>query len=353
MENLALFYPQGHQAHYESGHPERPDRIEVVRRALDNVGWWDAFLQVPPLTLPLEFLQSVHDARYLEELESTCRDGLHLDLDTYTTPASWQLALNAAGGAAAVAEAVWKAGVRNTAGNELRGFALSRPPGHHAERDRGMGFCLLNNMAVAAQYLTSYPMADFPNAKRIAIVDLDLHHGNGTQDIFLQRNDVLFISTHQSPLYPGTGILEETGAGAGLGYTVNLPFPPATGDTGYKAALEEIILPLLDLYLPEIILVSLGFDAHWRDPLGHLMLTAAGYGSLIKYLVDWSDTNCRSRIAVVMEGGYDSLSVAACALASVAALLGEPFNDTIGPPPRPEGKSWQPVIQRAKEIWRL
>jgi len=353
MENLVLFYPQGHQAHYENGHPERPERIEVVRRALDNLGWWEPFNHAQPASLPIEFLQTVHEASYLKFLEEACRGGLNLDQDTFTTPASWQLALNAAGGSAAVAEAVWRAGVGDPEGKKLRGFALSRPPGHHAERGRGMGFCLLNNMAVAAQYVTSYPLAGIPNAKRVAIVDLDLHHGNGTQDIFWRRNDVLFISTHQSPLYPGTGMLEEVGSGAGLGYTLNLPFPPATGDNGYRAGMEEIILPMLDKFSPEIILVSAGFDSHWRDPLGHLMLTAAGYGSLIKYLVDWSDLNCRSRIALVMEGGYDSLSVAACALASVAALLGEPFKDTVGPPPRPEGKSWQTMIKRAKENLRL
>jgi acetoin utilization deacetylase AcuC-like enzyme len=353
MENLVLFYPQGHQAHYEPGHPERPERIEVVRRALESVGWWDSFQHTPPLSLPIEFIQTVHDTRYLKLLEDASRRGLNLDQDTFTTAASWQLAINAAGGAAAVAAAVWKVGANNNTSGKLRGFALSRPPGHHAERGRGMGFCLLNNIAVAAQYLTSYPMDEIPNAERVAIIDLDLHHGNGTQDIFWRQNNVLYISTHQSPLYPGTGMLEERGAGAGLGYTLNLPFPPATGDNGYRAAMEEIILPMLDRFLPEMILVSLGLDAHWRDPLGHLMLTAAGYGALIKYLVGWSDQHCGSRIALVMEGGYDSLSVAACALASVAALLGEIFYDTIGSPPRPEGKSWQSVIQHAKEIWQL
>jgi acetoin utilization deacetylase AcuC-like enzyme len=353
MENLVLFYPQGHQAHFENGHPERPERVEVVRRALDNAGWWEPFSKIPPLSLPGEFLQTVHDARYLELLENACRDGLYLDLDTFTTPASWQIALNAAGGAAAVAEAVWRAGADNLSSKRLRGFSLSRPPGHHAGRESGMGFCLLNNIAIAAQYLISYPLAGIPNVDRVAIIDFDLHHGNGTQDIFWRRNDVLYISTHQSPLYPGTGMFEERGAGAGLGYTLNLPFPPSTGDTGFRAAMEEVILPILDRYKPEMILVSVGFDAHWRDPLGHLMLTADGYGSLIQYLVDWSDVNCRSRIVLVMEGGYDSLSVAACALASVAALLGEPYHDTIGPPHRPEGKSWRAVIERAKETWRL
>lgn len=350
MENLVLFYPKGHQAHFEPGHPERPERIEVVRRAMELSGWWEPFQKLEPLSLTEQFLSTVHSARYLNTLQKACQSGQRLDEDTYTTQATWQLALNAAGGTAAVAEAVWHAGA---AGRRMRGFALSRPPGHHAERDQGMGFCLLNNIAVAAQHLVSGQMKGNPNARKVAIVDLDLHHGNGTQDIFWERDDVFFISTHQNPLYPGTGALEERGKGAGYGYNLNLPFPPATGDAGFKAAMDRIILPILDRYQPEMILVSLGFDPHWRDPLGHLMLSAAGIGCLVKSLVDWADMNCRSRIALVMEGGYDSASVSASALASVAAMLGEPITDPLGPSPRPEGKSWQTVLAHALQLWNL
>jgi acetoin utilization deacetylase AcuC-like enzyme len=353
MENLVFFYPQGHQAHFKAGHPERPERIEVARQALETAGWWEPFTKISPVVLPYEFIETVHDAGYLKYLQHACQNAADLDEDTYTTPASWRLALNALGGAAALAEAVWRAGSNGAPGERMRGFAIPRPPGHHAEYARGMGFCLTNNIAAAAEYLISFPMAGAPNADRVAIVDLDLHHGNGTQDIFWRRDDVLFISTHQSPLYPGTGALTEIGAGPGYGYTVNLPFPPATGDQGYRAALDEIIIPLMSRFKPDMILVSLGFDAHWRDPLGHLMLTAAGLGGLLKILTNWADLHCQSRIALVMEGGYDAHSVAACALASVAALLGEPIMDTIGPSPRPEGKSWQGILRRAREIWQV
>lgn len=353
MDKIVIFYPAGHQAHFEAGHPERPERVEVVRRALETAGWWDPFERLAPIDLDDNILHSVHSPTYLAELRSICQRGANLDIDTYTTPETWRLAMNAAGGTAAVAADIWKGNSITDRDDNLRGFALSRPPGHHAEYNRGMGFCLINNIAVAAQYLLAGLSEGAKKPDRLAIIDLDLHHGNGTQNIFWSRKDVLFISTHQSPLYPGTGMIEEMGEGAGYGFTVNLPLPPATGDQGYRTAMEEIILPILSRHEPDMILVSAGFDPHWRDPLGHLMLTAAGYGDLIKSLVDWSDKNCHSKITLVMEGGYDSLSVAACALSSVAALLGEPLRDTIGPPPRPEGRSWQSVIRRAKEIWQL
>jgi acetoin utilization deacetylase AcuC-like enzyme len=353
MVDLIYYYPQGHQAHHADGHPERPERIDIVQRALHEIGWWDPYPCLPPAELSLDFIQTIHDPVYLTTLQVACQKGIQLDPDTYTTPASWQLAFNAAGGAAAVAEAVWNSGAIGDHMQFVRGFALSRPPGHHAERGRGMGFCLLNNVAIAAEHLLSGQLANSPNANRVAIIDLDLHHGNGTQDIFWGRDDVFYISTHQSPLYPGTGFLEEMGERQGYGYNLNLPFPPGTGDSGYHSAMDEVILPVLDRFQPQILLVSLGFDPHWRDPLGHLMLTSAGYGVILKSLVTWADRNCQGRIVYVMEGGYDPLSVAACAQASVAALLGVEAVDPLGPPPRPEGKSWQPVISRAKSLWQL
>jgi acetoin utilization deacetylase AcuC-like enzyme len=352
MNNLYMFYPTGHEAHIDPGHPESPERVKTVRRALEDAGWWQLFPKLEPLDLSLDFLKTVHKPNYIDWLPDFCQRGENVDGDTYTTPASWRLALNAAGGAAAIAEAVWKLDPA-TGGSTGRGFALTRPPGHHATRAIGMGFCLLNNIAIAAEYLLSHPMKDAPNARRLAIVDLDLHHGNGTQDIFWQRGEVLFISTHQSPLYPGSGSLEETGAGAGAGFTVNLPFPPGTGDAGYRAAMDQVILPLLDRFQPDMLLVDCGFDPHWRDPLGHLLLSAAGYGGLIQSLVDWADKYCHGRIALFLEGGYDTQALAACTLSVTAALLGEPITDALGPSPRPEGKSWQPVVERAKSIWRL
>jgi acetoin utilization deacetylase AcuC-like enzyme len=346
MDQLVYFYPEGHSAHFEQGHPERPERVEVLRQALEEVGWWQGYPHLAPLILPPDLLTSVHTQEYLTLLQFACQRGSHLDMDTYTTTASWQLALNAAGGAAAVAGAVWQ-------GSAQRGLALCRPPGHHAMSDRGMGFCLLNNIALAAEYLLRLPVTIAPRATRLAIVDLDLHHGNGTQEIFWERDDVLYISTHQSPLYPGTGRLEERGSGVGAGLTANFPLPPLTGDQGFRAVMEELILPLLDRYAPQMVLVSFGFDPHWRDPLGNLCLTGQGIYSLIKSLVDWTDQNAGGKIALCLEGGYDLEAGRSSIKAVTTALLGEAWTDEPDSPPYPEGAAWQSVVRTAKQLWSL
>jgi acetoin utilization deacetylase AcuC-like enzyme len=343
---LAIYYPSGHQAHAELGHPERPERVEALRQTLQASGDWEAAQQLAPLPLSLDFLGRLHRPAYLESLQQACQRGAHLDGDTYTTTASWQLALNAAGGAAALAQAVWTGQVR-------RGLALTRPPGHHATAGRGMGFCLINNIAVAAGYLLQQPDGAAGPAQRLAIVDLDLHHGNGTQDIFWQSGELLFISTHQLPLYPGTGRLEETGAGPGSGCTANLPLPPYTGDQGFRAAMDEVILSLLDRFEPQMILVSFGFDTHWRDPLGQLLLSAEGYYGLLRSLAMWSEAHCAGKLALFLEGGYDLLAGQACVEAAMAALMDRPFHDPLGPAPEGESGGWQDVVRRAKQIWKL
>lgn len=339
--DIVYFYPEGHPEHYEYGHPERPERVETIRKSLLEAGWWESGLHTGPVDIDEEILTGIHNPRYIEILEEACRQGMHLDMDTYTTPHSWKLALNAAGGSIAVADCVWK-------GKSRRGFSLSRPPGHHATSDRGMGFCLLNNVAMAAEYLLKKA-----GAHRLAIVDTDLHHGNGTQDIFWRRADVFYISTHQYPLYPGSGGLEEIGSGAGEGFTANIPLPPGSGDKAFDNIFDNIILPLLDRYMPEMILVSFGFDPHWRDPLGHLQLSALGYHNQVAKLARWADDNCGHRIALFLEGGYDLDAAAVCGQAVVAALLGLKWHDPLGPSPRPEGASWQMITSRARKIWGL
>jgi acetoin utilization deacetylase AcuC-like enzyme len=343
MHDLVLFYPEGHEAHAEPGHPERPERVEAIRAALQEQGWWDPYPRLLPMVLPEAVLVGVHSTAYLERLKQVCWRGAHFDLDTYTRPASWELALNAAGGAASVAAAVWQRAAR-------RGFALTRPPGHHATRDRAMGFCLLNNVAVAAEYLIQEE-----GAERLAIVDLDLHHGNGTQDIFYERGDVFYFSTHQSPLYPGTGSLEETGSGPGEGTNANFPLPPFSGDLAFRTVMDELILPLLDRFDPQMILVSYGFDPHHADPLGNLRLTAEGYEGLVESLADWSDQNCEGRISLVLEGGYDLGAARSCTLAVVGALLGFPYQggEATVTTAVQEGTAWQSMVRRAKSLWDL
>jgi len=340
-KELVFYYPDGHQAHYEKGHPERPERVETIRQALVSAGWWDSYPHIEPLEPGAELLESVHHKSYLDTLQIYSRHSQRLDMDTYTTPDSWQLALNAAGGALATAAHVWQ-------GQARRGFALCRPPGHHATPARGMGFCLLNNIALVAEYLQHYE-----GAQRLAIIDLDLHHGNGTQEIFWRREDVFYISTHQSPLYPGTGQLNETGAGPGVGKTANFPLPPGTGDQAFNIIMNEFILPLLERHQPEMLLVSFGFDPHWRDPLGQLQLSAKAYGELITALVGLADRYCAGRIALFLEGGYDLDAAFACGQAVTAALLCLPWEDPLGPSSRPEGKSWQIVAREARQIWGL
>jgi acetoin utilization deacetylase AcuC-like enzyme len=340
MEDIIYFYPDGHSAHYEPGHPERPERVEAIRSTLDTEGLWQPYRKVTPLDLDQALIQSVHSPAYLNLLEMTCRRSGHLDMDTYTTSASWNLAHHAAGGAAAMAASIWE-------GLSTRGFALTRPPGHHAMHGQGMGFCLLNNIAIAAEFvLKNYPVS------RLAIVDLDLHHGNGTQDIFWTRDDVFYVSTHQAPFYPGTGRLYDIGGSAGEGWTANFPLPAGSGDAAFQAIMDELILPLLDRKKPEMILVSYGFDPHWMDPLGQLRMTAGGYAHLISKLCTWADGHCNGKIGLVLEGGYDLTAANACSLAVVSALLGKGWIDPY-PYPYPVDDRWMAMFEEAKVLWNV
>jgi acetoin utilization deacetylase AcuC-like enzyme len=341
MDDLVFFYPEGHDAHVEYGHPERPERVEIIRNNLEETGLWEVYPHLEPRLVPRNILEMVHDPAYLAALEKASSLGQRLDMDTYTTTASWGLALKAAGGGVAIANAVWQR-------ESKRGFAMTRPPGHHATRTRGMGFCLLNNVALASEFLLSQA-----GATRLAIVDLDLHHGNGTQDIFWTRDDVLYISTHQYPHYPGSGSLTEIGSGQGKGATVNFPMPPMSGDRAFSTVMDQVILPVLDRFMPEMILVSYGFDTHWLDPLGQLLLSAAGYGGLVARLVGWADRHCEGRIALFLEGGYDLDAAVVCTQAVLAALLGVEWVDPIGPSPIPEGDTWEDVLKHGQKLWGL
>ncbi|KAA3648633.1 MAG: histone deacetylase [Chloroflexi bacterium] len=341
MHEIVYFYPAGHEAHAEYGHPERPERVEAIKSNFKDAGLWEPYPKLEPVELADDVLHKVHEPGYLERLQNAIEAGQrHIDADTYLTPESWQLALNAAGGAAAVAMAVWS-------GEAKRGFALPRPPGHHATPNRAMGFCLLNNDAIAAQAILS------AGAERVAIVDFDIHHGNGTQDIFWERADVLFISTHQYPLYPGTGLLNEAGSGAGKGTTVNLPLPPYSGDTALMACMQEIMIPQLERYQPEMLLITAGFDAHWRDPLGHLLASADGFGKIMSMLTKWADDNCQGRIAMMLAGGYDVEAGAVSALAATQSMLGAEWQDPIGSSQIAEEDHWRDMLEQAHQIWKV
>jgi acetoin utilization deacetylase AcuC-like enzyme len=341
INDFIYFYPTGHTKHFQNGHPERPERVESIRQSLETKGWWDKFPKIEPIPLPDEVLYEVHESQYLSKVHELSTRGNWFDMDTYSTQSSYDLAIKAAGGAAAVASQVWRRKSR-------KGFALTRPPGHHATSNRAMGFCLVNNIAVAAQYLLQ-----LERASRLAVIDLDLHHGNGTEKIFYNRDDVFYMSTHQSPLYPGTGNLGDTGSGEGMRYNANFPLPPLSGDRAFTSVMNELIIPLLDSYKPEMILVSYGFDTHWRDPLGNLLLSAGVYRYLIQSLNDWSDQHCNGRIALFLEGGYDLEAARMCSQAVVAALLGEKWEDTLGTAPKTEDNKWLNMLHQAKQLWNL
>ena len=338
MPNIAYFYPSGHEKHALPGHDERPERVETIRKSLDDAGYWKPGLQVRPELLADDILRAIHTEELLDTVRRHSELELNIDADTYLTKETWRLALNAAAGTAAVARAVWKA-------EADCGFALSRPPGHHVTRSHPMGFCLLNNIALSAECLLNQHRAE-----RLAIIDMDVHHGNGTQDIFYDRGDVLFISTHQSPLYPGTGSISERGLGEGEGLNVNIPLPPGSGDNAFDAVYGDFVPTVLDRYKPEMLLVSFGFDSHWKDPLANLLVSAEGYGNAVRSLTEWAAINCAGRIALVLEGGYDLQAAADCALAATAALLGDKITDSMGPSEQPENSDWKNVFDRLQQV---
>ena len=288
-----------------SAHPERPERAAAVARVLGEV---DA-LRLPARPATMDELARVHTAGYLGELERTLpgRAGW-IDADTYHSERSWDAALAAAGAATTLALA-------SLDGRARRGFAAVRPPGHHATADQAMGFCLLNNVAVAAA------AARAAGAARVAIVDWDVHHGNGTEAIFDADPAVLYVSTHQSPLYPGTGPATHTGAAAARGATINVPLPEGSGDQDLAVAFDRVVVPALRAFRPDLILVSAGFDLHEADPLAGLTVSTAGVGRMAAALRALADEVCDGRIVCVLEGGYDLGALAACARATMDALI--------------------------------
>ena len=296
-------------------HPERPERLEAARRGVARCEARGVrALALAPRDALDEELARIHNPAYLADLARLAGHYAALDADTYLAPASVAAARRAAGGAIALAEVLMAAGE----GDPRQGVALLRPPGHHATRDQGMGFCLLNNVAAAA----SAALAG--GASRVAVVDWDVHHGNGTQDIFWTDDRVLFISLHEHPLYPGTGAAREVGEGAGLGFTINVPLPAASNDAVYRLAFEEIVLPAVRRFRPDLVLISAGFDAHARDPLASMMLTEPGYAWMAASLRAVADEHAGGRLGVVLEGGYDLTAIETSMEATLLAALGEP-----------------------------
>ena len=242
MSNLKFFYPEGHEKHFQYGHPERPDRVEAIKKTLFDEGLLNNGRLLNPIHISESIKNNIHNPALYKHLENLSFSNRNQDSETFLTKLSYQLALNSAGGAASVAKYIHE--------NDSKGFALCRPPGHHATPNQAMGFCLINNIAIAAEYLIQDK-----GLKKVAIIDLDVHHGNGTQDIFYNRSDVFFFSIHQSPLYPMSGYISEKGEDGGNGYTMNIPLPPYSGDKARIDSLEKLILPALSKYSPEIVYI--------------------------------------------------------------------------------------------------
>ena len=324
------------------GHPERVERAEVMNAIADAWKQHGRVVQ-PPRPATHAELARVHSEAYLSKIDGTAGRSVSLDPDTYTSPDTRDVALLAAGAAIAGVEAI----VQSRA---TRVMALARPPGHHAERERAMGFCFYNSIAAAAAHALSLGL------ERVVIMDYDVHHGNGTQWIFYEDPRVLYVSTHQYPFYPGTGAAEDVGRGKGAGFTVNVPMEAGSTDGDYSEAFKAVVIPVIDQFKPNLVLISAGYDAHERDPLARMRLSTNGYSALTRSLCDIADVHCHGRIVAATEGGYDLNALKACLDSSISVLDGAPMAQPKEPPLPPTQRSRTAIaaVRSAhKNYWKL
>lgn len=320
--------------HHFPNHPERPERLKSL--ALGQV---PGIEQIPAAPATRAQVARVHHPGMIAQLEAACQQGPRV-IDyapTYVTPASFADALTAAGAALSATRAVLDGTARNA-------FSIARPPGHHAEPSRAMGFCLFNNAAIAAQEA----LAGASGLGRVAVIDFDVHHGNGTQAAFRDDPRCGYLSTHQEGIYPGAGWLEEADSAEKRGRIVNVPLPARTGDEGFRQILERVIQPFARNFRPELLIISAGYDAHWRDPLASLGLSTAGYAMLSRGLVEIAEESCQGRIVFLLEGGYDADNVANGVGAGFAALTGHPPKEIADACPRREPEIGD-ILARTRE----
>jgi acetoin utilization deacetylase AcuC-like enzyme len=317
------------------GHPERPARLVAVHEGIERAGLADALIPLPSRAATAVELERVHPAPYLEMLETRSREGGgNLDADTVFSVDSWRAATTAAGTGIAAIDAL-------ASGAADAAFLALRPPGHHARASQGMGFCLLNNVAVAAAELAE-------RGERVLIVDYDAHHGNGTQEIFYADPRVLYVSFHEWPLYPGTGRHDEIGHGAGEGATLNIPLPAgATGDV-YLRALDDVVASLVEEFVPTWVLISAGFDAHRADPLTGLGLSAGDYAAINERIAEWA---APGRLIAFLEGGYDLAALRSSVAASLPALVGA-ASPAIDGESGTSGGPGTTVVEAVTDLWR-
>jgi len=308
MSTLYISHPASLAHLTPAGHPERPDRIRAIETALEKERFGALIREQAPMA-EMESLTLVHPDRHVVALREACpREGLvRIDEDTVMSPGTFEAALRAAGGAVRAVDEVMSGAAKNA-------FVAMRPPGHHAETARAMGFCFFNNAAIAARHAQRHH-----GAGRVAVLDWDVHHGNGTQDIFWSDPSVLYCSIHEMPLYPGTGAPSETGE---HGTILNAPMEPGDGSVVFRDLMERVVLPRMEAFQPDLLIVSAGFDAHWRDPLASINLTETDFGWATQRVMGLADKVCGSRVVSVLEGGYDLEALAKSASAHLDALMG-------------------------------
>ncbi|MFC2019552.1 histone deacetylase [Chloroflexota bacterium] len=341
---VGLVYHSIYLEHDTGQHPENARRLEAVMSHLNETGLRRKLIAIEPRAASPEELAAVHDARYISSLrEQAQQGGGWLDADTFLSPRSYEAALYAAGGLIRATESV-------LGGDVGSAFALLRPPGHHAVRERAMGFCLFNNVAVAARYALAEG-----GLERVAIIDFDVHHGNGTQDAFYDSSQVLYVSTHEYPFYPGTGSVGEVGRGDGRGTTLNVPLPAGCGDARYIEVFEKIIVPLVRRFDPRLILVSAGYDGHWADQLAMMRLSTGGFGRMVGIISELADELCGGRLVFTLEGGYNLEALAASVGATFNILMGNPVgDDPLGEPPSSLAvPGLAPLIASIKQVHNL
>ncbi len=341
---VGLVYDPIYLQHDTGQHVENAGRLEAIISHLNQTGLTRELVSIKPRAASVEELSLVHDRRYISHIRDVAgRGGGWLDADTVMSADSYEAAVYAAGGVISATEAV-------ITGEVASAFALVRPPGHHATPRRAMGFCLFNNVAVATEYaLGKYGL------ERIAIVDFDVHHGNGTQDIFGDSPEVLYVSTHQYPHYPGTGHIEEVSSGVARGTKVNVPLPAGCGDNEYLSVFEQIIAPVVKRFKPQLILVSAGYDPHWADELAMMQVTTTGFAQMVRIIRELADGFCRGHVVISLEGGYHHQALACSVKATFDVLLGKAdVDDPLGQSPRTyRVPSIDPLLKRLKEIHAL
>ncbi len=337
MAKTAVVVDKGYLKHQPGdAHPERPERIKVLLDLADDLDR-TKFALLAPKPASRADIEAIHSKEHVRLVESTSAHNFYaLDGDTITCRDSFAVGILAVGGFLHLLDAIAAKEAQN-------GFALVRPPGHHALRNQAMGFCLFNTIAIGADYVKRVH-----GAKKVLIVDWDVHHGNGTQDTFYHDPSVLFISTHQFPFYPGTGSVSEVGAGAGEGYTINVPLPAGCADPEYLCVFRDIVVPAVERFQPDWVLVSAGFDSHQRDPLGGMGVTEAGFAVMAQQLLLAAAKFAGARIAFVLEGGYD-LAGLKMSVATVLDAMQQP-DESINGGPHGDGSRIEPLLRRIRQM---